>query len=87
MYGLRHGPGLKLSETKTVVNETVVAERERELGRKLSELARWAQDAGFDCVELQPVMRNGGDEPAGAQLRISIDRRGAQVLVTAATGL
>ena len=69
------------------MTEMAVGERERELGRKLSELARWAQDAGFDYVELQPVLRHGGDDPAGAELRIAIDRRGAQVLVTAVTGL
>jgi sugar phosphate isomerase/epimerase len=72
---------------RLAVDEISVGERERELGRKLSELARWAQDAGFEYVELEPVMRHGGDEPAGAQLRISVDRRGVQVLVTAATGL
>jgi len=69
------------------LNESTDGERERELGRKLSELARWAQDAGFEYVELQPVLRHGGDEPAGAQLRIGLDRHGAQVLVTATTNL
>jgi hypothetical protein len=60
-------------------------ERERELGRRLSELARWAREAGFESVVLRPVLRYGGDDPAGAELRIAIDDRGAQVLV-AATG-
>ena len=69
------------------MSEIAAGERERELGRKLSELAKWAQNAGFEYVELQPVLRHGGSDPAGAELRISIDRRGAQVLVTAATGL
>jgi hypothetical protein len=69
------------------LSEIAIGDRERELGRKLSELANWAQNAGFEYVELQPVMRHGGDDPAGAELRIGIDRRGAQVLVTAATGL
>lgn len=68
-------------------DELLDAERERELGRKLSELARWAEAAGFDFVELQPVLRHGGDEPAGAQLRIGVSRKGIQALVTAATGL
>ena len=61
------------------------AERERELGRRLGELARWAAEAGFESVVLQPVLRFGGDDPAGAELRIAIDGRGAQILV-AATG-
>ena len=69
------------------LEELVTPERERELGRKLSELARWAEEAGFDLVELEPVARHGGDEPAGAQLRIGISRKGIQALVTAATGL
>jgi sugar phosphate isomerase/epimerase len=69
------------------LDETQDAAREQELGRKLSELARWAEAAGFDFVELEPVLRHGGDEPAGAQLRIGISRKGIQVLVTAATGL
>ena len=63
------------------------AAREQELGRKLSELARWAEEAGFDFVELLPVLRHGGDEPAGAQLRIGVSRKGIQALVTAATGI
>ncbi len=62
-------------------------DRERELGRRLSELAHWARRAGFEYVELHPVLRHGGSDPAGAELRIAIDRRGAQVLVKAATGL
>jgi hypothetical protein len=70
-----------------VLDELLDAERERELGRKLSELASWAEGAGFDFVELQPVLRHGGDEPAGAQLRIGVSRKGIQALVTAATGL
>jgi sugar phosphate isomerase/epimerase len=69
------------------LDETQDATREQELGRKLSELARWAEEAGFDFVELEPVLRHGGDEPAGAQLRIGISRKGIQVLVKAATGL
>ncbi len=68
-------------------DEIAVAERERELGRKLSELAHWAQDAGFYFVELQPVLRHGGSDPAGAELRIAIDRRGAQAIVTAASNV
>jgi hypothetical protein len=70
-----------------MVEETQAAEREQELGRKLSELASWAEEAGFDFVELQPVLKHGGDEPAGAQLRIGVSRKGIQALVTAATGL
>ena len=69
------------------MNERNFGERERELGRRLSELAHWAEGAGFDYVELHPVLRHGGEDPAGAELRIGIDRRGAQVLVKAATGL
>ncbi len=69
------------------MNETSEGQRERELGRRLSELADWAQRVGFEYVELQPVLRHGGDDPAGAELRIAIDRRGAQVLVRAAVGL
>ena len=60
-------------------------DRERELGRRLEELACWAQEAGFESVVLQPVFRYGGDDPAGAELRIAIDSRGAHVPV-AATG-
>lgn len=69
------------------MNEPIDVERERELGRRLSQLADWAVRAGFEYVELQPVLRHGGDDPAGAELRIGIDRRGAQVLVKAAIGL
>jgi sugar phosphate isomerase/epimerase len=69
------------------LEEFAAGVRERELGRKLSELARWAEDAGFDFVELEPVFQHGGNEPAGAQLRIGISRKGIQALVTAATGL
>lgn len=69
------------------MNDLTDAERDRELGRRLSELADWAYRAGFEYVELQPVLRHGGDDPAGAELRIGLDRRGAQVLVRAALGL
>ena len=58
-------------------------ERKRELGRRLGELAHWAKEAGFESVVLRPVFRYGGDDPAGAELRIAIDDRGAQVLVSA----
>ena len=62
-----------------------IGERERELGRRLGELAHWAEEVGFESVVLRPVLRYGGDDPAGAELRIAIDSRGAHVL-GAATG-
>jgi len=58
-------------------------ERERELGRRLSELAHWASEAGFQSVDLQSVFRHGGDDPAGVELRIALDDWGAGVLVAA----